>query len=123
MIDDTVLIINAAQLIRMGSFQENKKKKIKENDCTYTLTVHEYLHKGNEAVGAEARIRVGLIVGPTVLSYQYSFLVYFHCTFAHFIPLLRSLFFPSPSISFIPLFSVEAKYVIIYIASLCYSRE
>lgn len=39
---------------------------------------------------------MGLIVGPTVLSYQYPFLVYFHCTLAQFVP--RAFFiFPIPA--------------------------
>jgi len=65
---------------------------------------------------AEVKIRVGLIVGSTVFSCQYSFLVHFHHALVHFV--LRELFiFSNLHIPlFIPPFSGGAKHVVIYIA-------
>lgn len=76
--------------MRMSTFQESKEKKIKEDDCTLTRYWIFTQGKWGCRKRAEARIRVGLIVSPTVLSYQYPFLVYFYCTLAQFVS--RALF-------------------------------
>lgn len=102
LIDDTFSITDAGirvQSIRMSTFQE-KKNGIKEDNRTYTLTSTWIFTQGKWGCRkrAEARIRVGLIVGPTVLSYQYPFLVHFHYTLVQFIP-RELLFFPFLPIS------------------------